>query len=183
MSNIMWTPKQQEIAAMLREGKPQKEIMAAGHGKAAISKVRTALKAEEKAKAKEIKETQGTPGPVRTLETQKYKPRTLETIEIGTIVIEPADWRINQFGALLILTTYENAKQQFGYEGTVGEFICDAVQVLRTIMGLQIMDFEYLIEKEDGNGRLEQEETSQGASVSAKSGTEPVGEPEPGTVG
>jgi hypothetical protein len=167
MSNIMWTPKQQEIATMLREGKPQKEIIAAGHGKAAISKVRAALRAEEKAKAKEIKETQETPGK-STLETQtRIKPRTLETIEIGALIIEPADWRINQYGAFLIMTTYEIAKQQHGYEGTVGEFICDSVQVLRKIMGLDMMAFDYLMAKEDGNGTGE--EASQGAGVSAES--------------
>jgi len=67
----MWTPKQQEIATMLREGKPQKEIMAAGHGKAAISKVRAALRAEER--VKEIKETKEPKEPGSSTET-KLKP-------------------------------------------------------------------------------------------------------------
>lgn len=175
----MWTPRQQEIAAMLREGKPQKDIIAAGYGKTNISKVRTALRAEQQKEeeAKKAKETPGGAGLPGSAHETRIRPRTLEALEVGALIIEPADWRINQYGGFLIMNTYEMARQRYGYEGTVGEFICDAIQTLRTIMGMEIMPFQYL--QEVGDNGSTGEEASQRGGVSAAAGEEPGGEPEP----
>ena len=40
---LNWTPEQRKIAGMLAEDKPQKDIAAAGHSKALVSKVKTAI--------------------------------------------------------------------------------------------------------------------------------------------
>jgi hypothetical protein len=167
---ITWTDKQKQVRAMLEQGATTKDVLAAGHSKATLSRVRDALEKERKQAEAERK-----PSPQVDAGT-KIRARTLDAIEIGALIIEPADWRINQYGAFLILTTYEIAKQQHGYEGTVGEFICDSIQVLRQIMGLEMMAFEYLV-KEGGNGR----EEDQGTNVSPETRQELVGRAAPVT--
>jgi len=175
---ITWTPKQTEVANLLRQGKTLKEVQQSGHSVATIKRVRSAIKGElEELKRSQQAPPTPPPTPPGSLPPTRIKPRMLDLVQVGSIIIEPADWRINQFGAFLILTTYEIAKQEYGYEGTVGDFICDAVQVLRKIIGLDLMTFDYLI-KEDGNGTEPGEETSQGAGVSQEAGTEPEREPE-----
>lgn len=169
---ITWTPKQKEIADLIRQGKTTKEIIEAGHGRATIERVRAALKKEQK--EAEDKRRQAGGGPPSNPPGTNVRTRTLDPVEVGGLLIEPADWRINQYGAFLILTTHDIAKQKYGYEGTVGEFLCDACQVLRRIMGLDVMSFEYLL-KEDGNGTEPGKETNQGTRVSTESGEEPDG--------
>ena len=169
---VNWTPKQTAVANLLRQGKSTKEVQESGHSLATIKRVRAAMKTELEELKKSQQPPQGPPPPPPgTPPPSRVKPRMLDLVEVGSIIIEPADWRINQFGAFLILTTYEIAKQQYDYEGTVGDFICDAVQVLRQIMGLDLVTFEYLI-KEAGNGTEPGEETGQGASVSQEAGSE-----------
>jgi hypothetical protein len=169
---IIWTPKQTEVANLLRQGKSTKEVQESGHSIATIKRVRAAIK-DELAKVKKRQAQPGSGGssggPLQNLPDSWIKPRTLDVIEVGGIIIEPADWRINQFGAFLILTTYEIAKQEYGYEGTVGEFICDSVQLLRKIIGLDLMTDDYLL-KEGGNGTGRQgQEASEGRPVSKES--------------
>jgi hypothetical protein len=52
MPRIIWTDKQKEIRAMLEQGVPTREILAAGHSKATLSRVRAALAKEKKAENK-----------------------------------------------------------------------------------------------------------------------------------
>lgn len=167
---------------MLDRGATTKEILASSHSKATLSRVRDALEKERKQAEKQAEEE-------RKQKTQQFpssqhdtivKPRSLEPIVVGGLIIEPADWRINQYGGFLIMSTYEWARQKYGYEGTVGEFLCDTVQVMRRIMGLDIMPFQYLT-KEGDNGATG-EEANQGGDVSAESRERPGGEPEPAEV-
>ena len=175
---ITWTDKQKEIAELLRGGASRQEIMSKGHSKTAVSRVATAIKVELDEKRKQA-ETDGKPpaGEAGLQSTQgetKIRTRTLDAVVVGEFIIEPADWRLNQYGGFLVLNTYERARQKFGYTGTVGDFICDACQIMRLIMGLDMVSTEYLIKpKEDDNGRGE--EASQGTGVPANAREKNVG--------
>jgi len=175
---ITWTPVQKQIADLFRQGKTRKELLESGHKKSTVDRVWAAIKDE----VAEIKRRPSTPPPppVPPPET-RIKPRTLELVEVGALLVEPADWRINQYGLFLILNTHDQAKQKFGYEGTVGEFLCDAVQMVRKIMGLDLMEFQYFI-KEGDNGTGTAEKTTEGGGVSQEGGTETDGGTESGEI-
>lgn len=179
---ITWTDKQKEIAELLRGGASRQEIMAKGHSKTAVSRVATTIKAELDEKRKQAgpegkPQAEAVPS---TLGETKIRGRTLDPVVVGEFIIEPADWRLNQYGGFLVLNTYEWARQKFGYTGTVGDFICDSCQIMRLIMGLDMVSTEYLIKpkEDDHNGRGEQ--ASQGTSVPANAGEENGGGSKPG---
>jgi len=158
---LEWTPKQTEVAELLRGGADRQAIIAKGYSKTMVSRVENALKTGLKqAETKKQATQESTRG-----ETH-IRPRTVESVGVGEILIEPADWRVNQYGGFLILNTYEHARKVFGYNGTVGDFICDSTQIIRMMMGLDLVSTEYLIHKEDDNGR--REEAGQGAGVPAE---------------
>ena len=165
---------------MLDRGSTTKDILAAGHSKATLSRVREGREKERKQAEKKAADDRRQQEPKSSSAEQKeVRPRSLEPIVVGGLIIEPADWRINQYGGFLIMSTYELARQRYGYEGTVGEFLCDAIQILRKIMGMDIMPFQYLQEGDNGtNGQ----EASQGGGVSAESGEDPDREPKPAEV-
>lgn len=180
---LEWTPKQAEIAVLLRGGADPQAVIAKGYTKTMVSRVGKALKSGQAPPGinPEIKpETTPKQELASTRGETHIRPRTVESVGVGEILIEPADWRVNQYGGFLILSTYEHARQRFGYEGTVGDFLCDACQVVRKVMGLDIVSCEYLI-KEDENGREPEsgEETSQGAGIPGESGDELDRKPEP----
>lgn len=164
---LSWTPKQQEVREFLRQGLPPQEIVAKGYSKTMVSRVNTELK-----KSKTQDETKPPPSQPDPQSETHIRPRTLESVSVGEILIVPADWRINQFGGFLILSTYEHARRACGYTGTVGEFICDCTQIIRVILGLDMVSTDYLWQKEDDNGRRE---TSQGSTVLAAVGKEADG--------
>ena len=167
---------------MLDRGSTTKDILASGHSKATLSRVREGREKERKQaerKAADDRRQQASKSPAAAEQKDATRPRSLEPIVVGGLIIEPADWRINQYGGFLIMSTYELARQRYGYEGTVGEFLCDAIQILRKIMGMDIMPFQYLQEGDNGtNGQ----EASQGGGVSAESGEDPDREPKPAEV-
>lgn len=55
-------------------------------------------------------------------------------ITVGKITITPENWGITQYGAILILDTYNKTKRDINYGGTVGEFICDICEFYRRIL-------------------------------------------------
>lgn len=175
---LEWNPKQQEVAGFLREGLDRKAIMAKGYSKTMVSRVATALKTQ--GKPSEIAKSEAGAGESSTKGATIIRPRTLDSVVVGEFIIEPADWRLNQYGGFLVLNTYEWARQKFGYTGTVGDFICDACQIMRLIMGLEVVSTEYLIKpkEDDHNGRGE--EASQGTNVPANAGAENDGGTKPG---
>jgi hypothetical protein len=71
------------------------------------------------AQAKEKKATLGVPGG--------------GPITVGRITITPENWGMTQEGAILIIDTFNKAKKDIGYDGTIGEFICDVMKVYRRI--------------------------------------------------
>jgi hypothetical protein len=176
---LSWTEDQLKIRALLEQGKSPKQCREAGYKKNTVSRVAQALRVEKKEKGGETGEKAGEnkagispSGPLAAPSSQTtIQSRSLEPVVVGSFIIEPADWRINQYGGFLILGTYEHARNAFGYTGTVGEFLCDCTQIIRKIMGLDMVATDYLW-KEDNNGRRE---TSEGARVLAQVGENPNG--------
>ncbi len=181
---ITWTEKQQQARDMLDKGMADKDILAADIGQSTLTRVKAARKAELAEKKRQEQERtktdQNKPGGSPQVET-KIKGRTLEEVQVGSFLVTPGDWRINQYGLFLILNTHDQAKQKFGYEGTIGEFLCDAVQMVRKIMGLDLMEFQYFI-KEGDNGTGTAEEASEGGGVSQEGGNETDGGKESGEI-
>lgn len=180
--HLTWTSIQTEVKNLLLQGKTTKELKESGHSEATIKRVRSAIKDElAELKRRQQAPPAPPPGPPDSGPQTRIKPRTLELVEVGALLVEPADWRINQYGLFLILNTHDQAKQKFGYEGTVGEFLCDATQMVRKIMGLDLMEFQYFI-KEGDNGTGNAEKASEGGGVSQEGGNETDGGTESGEI-
>jgi hypothetical protein len=169
---IRWTEKQKAIADRLRAGASPQAVMAEGYAKKTVYKIVNALKAELKPKQETKQETQHAKQETKQ-ETDSVRgqthitPRFTSSVEVGQILIEPADWRVNQEGGLLIIGAYSYAKRTHGYTGTVGDFICDCANLVRLVMGLDPVKTDYTW-KEDTDGR--REEGSEGTDVPAEIG-------------
>lgn len=160
MKNIRWTDKQKEVAALLDQGKTRKEIMEAGYSRGIVDHVLPIWKAlNKKVPKKEVSSTVTKPMDV-------IRQPVLDLVQVGGLYIEPANWRINQEGVYLIMNTHKKAKEMFGYEGSLGEFICDCVQAMRDLMGVDLMAFDYYLTlKEGDNGRGNEEGQGSGAGL------------------
>jgi hypothetical protein len=169
---IKWTDKQQEVNTLFDQGKTRQEILQAGYAKTTIDDVIAARKAAKK--EREEREKPPPPPPPNPI-----RPRVLDLVQVGGLFIEPADWRITQYGVFLIMNTHDQAKRSFGYEGTLGEFLCDCVQAMRNFMGIELMAFDYFI-KEGDNGRTE-EGQSGGVRILHQGGNGGGPEAEPGS--
>jgi len=62
-------------------------------------------------------------------------------IEVGKITITPENWGMSQYGAILILDTYNKAKADIGYSGTMGEFLCDICEFYRRILNYKEVEY------------------------------------------
>lgn len=174
--NLSWTAKQIEVRDFLRQGLSPQEVVAKGYSNTMVGRVNKELKKLGIEPGKPPKET-----PSSTSGESHIRPRTLESVGVGEILIEPADWRINQYGGLLILGTYEHAKKIFNYAGSVGDFLCDVTQIFRMMMGLDMVATDYLVHKEDDNGRREQAGGGAGVPAEVREGAAgPEPEPQPG---
>lgn len=71
-------------------------------------------------------------------------------IEVGKITITPENWGMTQYGAILILDTYNKAKRDLGYGGTIGEFLCDVTEFYRRILNYK--EVEYVTATGEGGG-------------------------------
>jgi hypothetical protein len=174
---IRWTTAQREILTFLRQGLRVNDVVAKGYGRSNIERVNREFKkgtvpppipgventvAEPGSDSEGTKNTSPTGSDGET--SNKVKIRTLNPVSVGGIFIEPADWRINQYGGFMIMNTHALARERFGYTGTVGEFLCDACQVLRTLMGGTPMPFDYLIKEGEDNDNGS-EESGEGTDV------------------
>jgi len=177
---VTWTKLQREIAALIQEGKTDAEIKAMDYGGTSIHRVRKALAAGNTPGA--AKGKLGRPASESPKQTPSESPkqplqrppdpsfpsdtrvrvRTVDPIEVGGLFIEPYDWRINQYGGFLITNTYEAIKEGFNYGGTLGDFLCEAVQIVRKIVGLEMVSDNYLLKEEPPNGGGETEVEGQG---------------------
>ena len=182
---IRWTTAQREILTFLRQGLRVNDVVAKGYGRSNIERVNREFKKGtvpppipgddgQTTPAKDSESTTTTtPTGADGEGGTKVKIRTLNPVSVGGIFIEPADWRINQYGGFMIMNTHALAKEKFGYTGTVGEFLCDACQVLRTLMGGTAMPFDYLIkegEENDDGSEVDGEGTDVHAEIGAGTG-------------
>jgi len=69
-----------------------------------------------------------------TIPTTKPSAVPGKPIEAGKITITPENWGMTQHGAILILDTYKRVQQDLIYGDTLGEFLCDTVQMLTRIV-------------------------------------------------
>ena len=169
--NLSWTDKQKKARDLLLQGKTDEEIKTAGLSQATITRVKAAIKTELKEAKKKnspggLKPNPSSPvgGPLGTpVDETKLTARTLDPINVGGIMIDPADWHVNQYGGLLILGTYEHARNQYKYGGTAGEFLCDCTQIIRKLMGLDTVATSYL--KEGNDGRQKEGTDGEGTAI------------------
>ena len=87
------------------------------------------------AEVEETKEEKGKPGKAAV---DKVTPNpSVVGITVGRIVITPENWAMNQYGAVLILDTYNKAKQDLNYGGTIGDFLVDICVFYRRLIGYE----------------------------------------------
>lgn len=70
-------------------------------------------------------------------------------IEVGKITITPENWGFTQYGAILVLDTYNKAKRDINYGGTIGDFICDITEFYRRILNYKEVEYD----RATGEGR------------------------------
>ena len=143
----MATKLQVEIASKLKELGSQKAVVELGYNKGTVSKVAKKLKGGWKPEVVETSEN-------GNLETTPPTTQNGRSITVGKITIKPENWSLNQYGAILILDTYNKAKRDIGYEGTIGDFICDIFEFSRRILNYK--EVEYLGASE-GRGSTEED--------------------------
>jgi len=85
------------------------------------------------------------------------KSTTTKPIEVGKITITPENWGMTQFGAILILDTYNKTKRDINYGGTIGEFLCDICEFYRRILNYK--EVEYVRGTGEGRGGTEENGT------------------------
>lgn len=91
-----------------------------------------------------------------------------KAIEVGKITITPENWAMTQYGAILILDTYNKAKRDIEYGGTIGEFICHMCELYRRL--LDYKEVEDGREASSGNGGTEQSDEEDIRQVSEVAG-------------
>lgn len=74
-------------------------------------------------------------------------------VEVGKITITPENWGMTQHGAILILDTYNKAKRDISYGGTIGEFLCDVCEFYRRVLNYK--EVEYAGREGDGGRGVE----------------------------
>lgn len=129
-------------------------------------------------KWKRAKEEAGEPIPVPELaegrEEEKGKPGKAAVakdtvnppgfgITVGRIIITPENWAMNQYGAVLILDTYNKAKKDIGYNGTIGDFLVDICVFYRRLIGYEKF-------QEVGNGTTDKGEGGGGIKEDGRAG-------------
>lgn len=94
---------------------------------------------------------------IKPSSTTTVKPGGAAPIAVGKITITPENWGMTQYGAILILDTYNKAKRDLNYGGTIGDFLCDICEFYRRI--LNYTEVEYGREGSDGGGSAEKDGT------------------------
>lgn len=87
------------------------------------------------------------------------------TVEVGKITITPENWGMDQYGAILVLDTYNKAKRDINYGGTIGDFLCDICEFYRRILNYKEVEY----------GREQAGEGRGGAEENGKQGAGSVG--------
>ena len=72
-------------------------------------------------------------------------------VTVGKITITPENWGFTQYGAILVLDTYNKAKKDIDYSGTIGEFLCDICEFYRRILNYKEVEYD------EGRGGTEED--------------------------
>jgi len=163
---LKWTDLQREIATLVGEGRTFDELVEMGYTKSVVSKVLNAIKSGQKLPENQersenvYRELNRKP---RTENQKRTKPATQPTsragvptapVTVGKITITPENWGFTQYGAILVLDTYNKAKRDIDYSGTVGDFICDMCEFYRRILNYTEVEYSRAI-GEGGEGAEE----------------------------
>ena len=176
---LTWTDLQKQIAAAAQEGKTFDELVEAGFSKSVVSKVLNAIKSGQEL-PKEDKprtENQEPKGGKREPKGGSQEPGSSKSgaqtapVTVGKITITPENWGFSQYGAILVLDTYNKAKRDINYGGTVGDFLCDMCEFYRRILNYKEM--EYVREAGDGRGSAEEDGRPSAGQTSQLTGDEP----------
>lgn len=152
-----------EIARKLRDlGGDQAAVRQFGYSRASVGRM-----------AKKMEKGWDPDKPDKVVqESQPEKAPRGKTVEVGKITIMPENWGMSQYGAILILDTYNKAKKDLGYGGTVGEFLCDMCEFYRRLLNYQEVEYDRSA-SEGGNGH----------KADGSESSEPDGEPRGGAEG
>ena len=55
---------------------------------------------------------------------------------------------MNQYRAILILDTYNKAKRDISYGGTIGEFLCDICEFYRRVLNYKEVEYKIATSEE-----------------------------------
>lgn len=72
---------------------------------------------------------------------------------VGKITITPENWGMTQYGAILILDTYNKSKRDLDYGGTIGDFICDICEFYRRILNYTEVEYVRATSEASEGGR------------------------------
>jgi len=152
---LQWTNIQREIASKIMEGLNFEGLVNAGYTRSLVSKIMRAVKAGQRPPAPKVEGEKEEPkGEKREPDPSKGSTSTTPII-VGKITITPENWGMTQYGAILILDTYNKAKRDISYGGTIGDFICDICEFYRRI--LNYTEVEYGRQTGDGGGGIEED--------------------------
>ncbi|MFO7712133.1 MAG: hypothetical protein R6V51_02835 [Dehalococcoidia bacterium] len=155
---LRWTPLQREIEALYSQGMTFAELIEQGYSNTTVSKVTAALKRGDFPRVKKnpsAQKSSSSPTPaahpvattIKVVETRtpetRVRDRVVEAVPIGSLLIIPEDTYISQHGWYLLHDTYKLSQQQFGYTGTMGEFIVDLCQLFRDLVSFPQVPFVY----------------------------------------
>lgn len=87
--------------------------------------------------------------------TPKPSGTTIAPIMVGKITITPENWGMTQYGAILILDTFNKTKRDLDYGGTIGDFICDICEFYRRILNYTEVEYGRATTGEGGGGTQE----------------------------
>ncbi len=177
--NLTWTDLQKQIANAAEEGKTFDELVEAGFSKSVVSKVLNAIKAGQKLPDREEPRTENREpkGGKREPKGGGQEPRSSKSgtqtspVTVGKITITPENWGFTQYGAILVLDTYNKAKRDINYGGTVGDFLCDMCEFYRRIVNYK--EVEYVREAGDGGGSAEEDGRASSGQAIELTGPEP----------
>ncbi len=143
---ISWTPIQLQIAIKAQGGASQEDLVKEGFTASLVSKVFTAIKDGQKAP----EEPPEDPPKDDKIDSKLEKPSP--AIEVGKITIKPENWALSQYGAIVVLDTYEKAKRDLGYTGTIGDFLCDMCEFYRRLCNYREVEYGRQVETESSGG-------------------------------
>jgi len=139
---LQWTDIQREIASKAMEGENFEALVAGGYTPSLVSKVLRSLKSGQTLPILKP-ETENQELGTENREPAPKAPQKVggKTIEVGKITITPENWGFTQYGAILVLDTYNKSKRDMNYGGTVGDFICDMCELYRRMLNYKEVEY------------------------------------------